>query len=216
MATPLTASEIMSEIMMARTNQDVADEPSKPQVDVVFFLDTSGSMLEHTSRLLNSIGDSIRVLDRGQLDYHFGLLVTPHNGSEEDFFSGRIINFITPNTSDGIFQLTESIKTKTGIRKCPDEHFFSTLFFGFNPYSTLNQNFLRPDAFLAIILVTNSFDQSSRTYSNSRAFRALLSIKNDDFRKVLGYGAIAYPEFFGDNCHRENVFLNFLLIFSIF
>ena len=84
------------------------------------------------------------------------------------------------------------------------EIFFDPLFFAlseeFSP--SLNPGFLRSDAFFVLILISDTFDQSQK-YSGFNVFNELVKQKVSDESKLLGYGAIAYPEFFEDDCARE-------------
>ena len=80
----------------------------------------------------------------------------------------------------------------------------------------MNKGFVRPDAFLVIIIIADTFDQGEN-HSGFRVYNEIISRKANDSSMVLGYGAIAYPEFFEDGniCSREGMEIG-LIIYLIF
>ena len=176
----------------------------QPRVDIVFFVDHSVSMFKYQSSLAKNVDRFTEAMEKNEfLDYHIGVLKIPELINEGDISSGVMVGdpyFITRNTPKGLTKLKEYIMG--GTLGSGDELFFSPLYLGFNHKSDLNRGFLRSDAFLAVIVVADTFDQSE-DISSFNIYNELVSRKANDPSRVLGYGAIAYPEFFEDKCTRE-------------
>ena len=186
----------------------------QPQVDILFFVDNSGSMDFYEEALAKNIDQFISAMGEAEfLDYHIGVLKIPM-GYELDKNSGKLwgnIPVITRDTPEGLFKLRNNFRSiVTGVfggyssMGSYREIFFDPLFFALSEEfsSSLNPGFLRSDAFFVLILISDTFDQSPE-YSGFNVFNELVKQKVSDQSKLLSYGAIAYPEFFEDDCIRE-------------
>ena len=179
----------------------------QPKVDILFFIDHSGSMSSAQTSLVQNIDAFIEAMEKNKfLDYHIGVLKIPtFNEEENDESTGRMIgdpHFVTRDTPEGLLKIKENI-VMGGLSGNGDELFFSPLFFAFNENLNINEGFVRPEAFLVIIIISDTHDQG-KIHSGFKVYNEIISRKANDSSMLLGYGAIAYPEFFEDDCYREN------------
>ena len=137
------------------TNVDGFEIPENPPVDILFAVDQSCSMADDQRRLATAFSDFIAEIDAVTGGWQIGV-VTLDSGC----FNGGILDNATPDyigrfssavsESGGLFDtmLTESLlqlSAKAAGKSDPGE---------------CNQNFLRPDALLHVIVVSDEREQS--------------------------------------------------------
>lgn len=175
----------------------------EPKVDILFVVDDSGSMGSHQRNLSTNLGLFTSAMEKNEfLDYHIGVVST---STDKPQLAGALQGnpkFVTRETSGGLQALASSI-VALGTNGDYIERMFDPVYLALGPTSeAINPGFLRAEAFLVIIFVTDAEDQSD-LISGFRAYDALLRSKGGDESRVLGYGVLAYPTLFGDRCSKD-------------
>ena len=85
----------------------------QPKVDILFFIDHSGSMISYQTSLAKNIDAFVEAMEKNKfLDYHVGVLKIPDYNQEEDESSGRMTGnppFVTRDTPEGLLKIKENI-----------------------------------------------------------------------------------------------------------
>lgn len=177
----------------------------QPKVDILFLVDDSGSMYSAQSQLAQNISLFTRAMEKNEfLDYHIGVITTsvgPAYSRQSGQLQGNP-KFITRSTVNGLNLLERNIKG-LGTNGNYIETFFDPIMLAIDPERNLNPGFFRSDAFLVLIVITDTRDQSTHN-SGFYAFNSLVNMKANDVEKVLGYGVFAFPRFFGDTCFQDD------------
>jgi hypothetical protein len=191
----------------------------EPKVDILFIIDDSGSMSTAQTKLAQNINLFTTAMEKNKfLDYHIGAITTsngPDYASKSGYLQGKP-TFVTRAMATGLRDLENNI-TRIGTMGDYKEKFFDPLVASIDPAKNLNPGFFRSDSFFVLILITDTKDQSDDN-SGFKAHNMLVNLKASDVDKVLGYGVMSYPPFFGDNCGQddrepENLF-EFMSLFS--
>ncbi len=140
------------------------------KVDIIWIMDNSSSMLQHQNALSTQVPVMIQKLNALKLDYHMGVITTSMgNGGNGGVFIGSPL-FLTNATADiGNVMASRLVVGETGDNL---ERGIDSLVSVLSP-SYLNgpgAGFLRSDAFLAVIALSDEDDQSARTLSNVTDF----------------------------------------------
>ncbi|MBW1880794.1 MAG: VWA domain-containing protein [Deltaproteobacteria bacterium] len=142
--------------VFATTAEDTFVVPEDPPVDILFAVDQSGSMDWHASQLatafsalIDAIGQvtsgwRIGVVTTDGGCFNSGVLTTSTPNLQSTFASAVSLNGTTFNYTEKLFQLTQIAMSKTYAGQC-------------------NANFLRPNALLHIVLVSDEKEQSGIT-----------------------------------------------------
>ncbi|MEK6773935.1 MAG: vWA domain-containing protein [Bdellovibrionota bacterium] len=176
-------------------NQKVANDAFfiDPKVDILFVIDNSGSMGVHQENLADNIDLFLAAfVDRVQVDYHIGVLTTDmdSNSAENTHCCGNLVGrtkFTDRSTPDGRFVLYRNLLV--GVKGSGTEKVFDPIKAALSEprLSNQNQGFLRPDAHLAVIIITDAEDHSEENSQNLYDFLVRLKKLPE---KVLAYGAI--------------------------
>lgn len=162
-----------------------------PKVDILFVIDSSGSMdsaQNNLSRNAYFFADAISKMS--VLDYHIGVVTTDMETYSCRSVCGRLQGFPTfvdKNTPDMVSKL--SSRMIVGTDGSAGEEMFSPVVAALSPplENTANQGFYRQDAYLAVIFITDAKDQSQ---FSPQDFLQFLNNKKGDPSRVLGYGVI--------------------------
>ncbi|MCB0393271.1 MAG: VWA domain-containing protein [Bdellovibrionales bacterium] len=173
-------------------------------IDILFVIDDSGSMGGYQTNLIKNLNNFTTSFYGSQLlDFHIGVTT-----SNDDSFLGRTccgklissagVNFIDNKTPNGDTILRDYLKV--GVGGNGREEFFSNVLFALTPplIDDQNKGFYREDAFLAVIIVTDTDDQSN--YSPDDHFQFLSKLKSVPDR-VLVTGALIPTV--GATCERD-------------
>lgn len=164
-------------------------------VDILFVIDDSGSMQGHQANLAKNVKLFTQGITGNQiLDYHIGVVTSnmdsPGWNPKPGFaFKGELwgtTKFITKQTVQGAAELEKNLQP--GTNGSATEMFFSPVQAALTPpmLTGPNAGFYRPDAYLAVIFLTDSEDQSS--LSANDFYRFLLNLKGGDTSKIITYG----------------------------
>lgn len=188
----------------------------EPKVDILFLIDDSGSMSSYQQRVATNMRLFTAQMEKNKfLDYHIGVISTSYDNSKSGKLQGNP-KFIDRQMPNGLRDIENNIRN-LGVSGSATEMFFSPLYAAIHPGLNLNPGFLRSDAFFVLIIVSDSYDQSTEV-GGFKVYDTLVNQKAYDREKVLGYSVLAYPEFFEDTCTREekspeNLF-DFMLSFT--
>ncbi|MBN2493037.1 MAG: hypothetical protein JXR96_00495 [Deltaproteobacteria bacterium] len=159
---------------------DVFRQVSVPQVDVLWVVDNSDSMVEEQRALAANFGEFYRYLESTGADYHIGVTST-------DVYSpghmGRLLGeipIITPDTPDSKEVFADNVNV--GVGGTGNEQGLAAALMALTePMITgTNAGFLRDDAFLFIIFVSDEDDCSTGEVTYYlRRFEQLKGIGND-------------------------------------
>lgn len=171
------------------------DVGSSKAADMLFIVDDSGSMTLHQQNLANQA-----LLMSEQLSHYKSVntAVITSSAEKTQFQSNTAGKFVGPvlNTSDGMFadKLHQQLRF-VGNNGNYQEKFFDALLLATSEplLSTTNAHFLRDDADLILIFLTDTEDQSITT-DNTQMLAHLQSLKpnNDIFTMLIG---IDNPQF---------------------
>ena len=176
-------------------------EVFSPTADILFVVDDSGSMSGHQQNLIANISTFIAEFTKGaRLDYHIGVVTTDTDG----YTAGRLVgspNVVTPTTPDHDNVLRANLNR--GTSGSATEKSFDGAYHVFTPANAAaNAGFIRPAAALAVIFITDAEDQSTVMGDPKLFYDFLVKQKNNDPRKVLGYGALVVPNEM-PNCYAD-------------
>lgn len=157
-ALPLLAGTYSGTAVTPGLIRDRFQVSSNGKVDILFVVDNSGSMADNQQTLAENFRNFYYVIEDLQLDWQIGV-VTTDNGALQG--TTRII---TPETSD--IQKTFSQNALVGTYGSGSEMGLEFAYRALSePYlSTTNRGFLRPDAGLHIIILSDEEDQSRADY----------------------------------------------------
>ncbi len=125
-------------------------------VDVLAVVDNSGSMNSHQMNLKNHAQSLINQFTSAGLDYHIGIITS------DEHENGRLIRgtFVTPASPNPADQLASLFQV--GTNGSATEMIFDPIVAALSEpnLSGANKGFFRPDAGLALVVLTDAEDQS--------------------------------------------------------
>jgi hypothetical protein len=141
-----------AEGVFATTADDTFVVPEDPPVDILFAVDQSGSMDAHSSQLASAFSALINAIQQVTSGWRIGVVT-----ADAGCFNSGVLTSSTPNLqstfasavtyengmmyTEKLFQLTQIAMSKTYPGQC-------------------NANFLRPNALLHLVLVSDEWEQS--------------------------------------------------------
>lgn len=172
---------------------DLNTESFDPKADILFIVDNSGSMGSHQSNLANNISLFTQVfLTKSVLNYNIAVISTDDDGWAEPSrgrFAGavRVVSKTTPNAD-----MVLSNNLRLGTSGSYKEKIFDPLHSALSEplISGHNAGFLREDAALIVIIITDAEDQSDVNIYPQDTYDFMLKLKKGNKRKIMGYGAI--------------------------
>lgn len=154
-----------------RMEVDVYQGTAPSALDILFVIDDSGSMGTHQQNLLKNVSNLVNASLKSGVDLHAAVITT--NVDSEPWkplpgyaHGGRLIGVANKvaKTSDGNFEqvLTENLKIGMNIDGSGTEQPFQAVRLALSEPLLSNENagFLRPNAGLAVFLLTDADDQS--------------------------------------------------------
>ncbi len=164
---------------------DVFRQASTPNLDVLWVVDNSDSMVEEQQALAENFGDFYAYLESTGADYHIGVISTDIYSSEHQ---GRLLGetpVITPETQDSDEVFAENVNVGVG-GKGDEQGLNAAILAVTEPMiSGPNADFLREDAHLFVIFVSDEDDGSfGEVRYFLRRFEQIKGIGNDGMVKV--------------------------------
>lgn len=138
--------------------RDLYRVSSNGKVDILFVVDNSGSMLDNQQTLAENFRNFYYIIEDLQLDWQIGVVTT------DNAVLQGVTRIITPETAD--IQETFSTNALVGTAGSGTEMGLEFAYRALSePYlSSTNRGFLRPDAGLHIIILSDEEDQSRPDY----------------------------------------------------
>ena len=173
-------------------------------VDILFVIDDSGSMNVHQTTLAQNSSVFARTIAKNKiLNTHYGVVTSSMSTFPCSDRMGRLFGnprYITKTTPDYDLRLIHNLQP--GDRCSGIERFFDAIYTAVTPPLSVgyNSGFLRKDAHLAIIFITDTYDQS-RMVTGDQLYEHLVRMKGGDRNKILAYGAIIPPAV--QRCRRD-------------
>jgi hypothetical protein len=181
-----------------RVQHDVFRQEARAEVDVLFVVDSSESMEEEQARLAARFDDFIVYLDQVEtkLDFHLGVVTMDIEADNPE--RGHLLGYPAVLTRDvaGYVELFKE-RVQVGIDGSHWEQGLESSFMAVSEplASDVNQGFLRPDAQLVLIYVSDENDCSDRGALPSEDYCYLEAYQDDlvpvttfadDFRAIKG------------------------------
>ena len=162
--------------------------------DILFVVDNSGSMSEEQTKLGQSFNTFISWLVGGEVDYRIAITTTDMDatGAQGAFVSSgsnpKILDTTTPDVATVFAQ-----NANVGITGSADEKGLAAASTALSPalLAGANAGFLRPEARLYVVWVTDEEDSSSGTPASHQ--NAIIAAKGGDPDQVF-FAAIAGPD----------------------
>lgn len=181
----------------------------KPAVDILFVIDDSGSMGTHQKNLAANISGFVsQFLTNSSLDYHIGVITssTDLGGGWTANKNGILIGnpaYIDNSTVNALSLLTQ--RMVVGTDGSGYERFFTPVQMALtNPnLSGPNKGFYRPNAYLALVFITDAEDQSSEL-PTADFIDFLKDLKPGRPDKILSYGVIVPSAAPSGSCERDD------------
>ncbi len=171
------AVPLSGEGQISPTVTDVFNQNPNPQADILFVIDDSGSMGNNQRLLGANLGTFLDFAIAAQVDFHIGVTTTDVRSNAR---SGRLVGnprIVDRNTPN--LQTAFRNNTNVGTRGSASERGFEAAYLALSDplVNTHNGGFLRPDASLAIIFVSDEPEQSPQS----------LQFYENFFRNIKGF-----------------------------
>lgn len=174
---------------------DTFKQEDRPKVDLLFVVDNSGSMSEEQAALAANFADFMTFANAQQVDYHIAVTTTDvDSGGEQGRFvpldnsRPRILTPLTPNVA-AVFAENVNVGTSGSA----DEKGLEGAYRALNPAALAGPNagFLRDDAMLSVIIVSDEQDYSPQDLNFYMSF--FLNIKGARRANMFSLSAIVDP-----------------------
>ncbi|MFZ5469333.1 MAG: choice-of-anchor D domain-containing protein [Myxococcota bacterium] len=143
-------------------NTDVFTQDAKPKADILLTIDNSCSMSDEQQALANNFASFIQFAVSANVDYHIGVIATDNYTNAGKLMTGASHpeKILSPTTPD--VQNKFKAKVNLGINGSASEMCFEPALKALSaPLITAdNAGFLRNDAALAIVCITDELEQS--------------------------------------------------------
>lgn len=201
------ADKLIPKLDKVLVDKSFNDVSFNPAVDILFIIDDSGSMSSYQSRLAENAQLFIdQFLNTKFIDYHIGVTSSSTSYSYSLADDGKLsqfegYNFVSRQTPDAAFVLANLMKL--GTRGDATEEFLSIPALAFSPVALLDDklDYYRPDAHLAIFVLTDTEDQSKT--SPPVAYDFLKSLKRGNERTLHYAAAIIEKDDVQKKCISE-------------
>ena len=171
----------------------VRDGVVAPEVDIVWVIDNSGSMGDFQRNVqINLDRFMVSFSQNANLLWKMGLLSTDES---ELPYLGFGSNVFDKNTANPVQTFNAAI-SRLGISGTGYEEVYGPLIASFQDY----KNFLRPNAYLALIVVSDAPDQS--TLTTNQFLDQLKFLKNGQIDKILTYFVMSAKDM-GLRCYNS-------------
>ncbi|MBK7857587.1 MAG: choice-of-anchor D domain-containing protein [Archangiaceae bacterium] len=177
----------------AGLNTDVFSQDPRPKADILWVIDSSCSMRDEQLYLSQNFAATITYANSavpGGIDYQMGVIDSDPNTATGGHLRGdplnpKVLRFNTPNV-EPLFRA----KVQVGTAGSGNEHFADVAVRALTAplVNTDNAGFLRPDAVLAVIAVTDAGDQSQ--LPTSVLMGLLRNIKGASKPNLFSYNVI--------------------------
>lgn len=166
--------------------KDVFKQLQKPEIDILFVVDDSGSMSDDQNNIANNFSSFIKWASTLQVDFQIGV-VTTDVGRKGCLFGS--VKYITPQTPN--LTTVFSTNVRVGTSGSATERGLESSYLALTAPSLTgcNAGFYRQDAALSVIYVSDERDQSLQAVNFYINFlRSLKGIRNPDKIRASAIG----------------------------
>lgn len=208
-------------------NTDTFRQDSRPKADILLVVDTSGSMSEEQASLASNFGSFIQYAVTSMVDFQIGLTTSWYTGSgggvapdtgylcrtdsTVSFAAGtsqctggvgpKILTPSTPNLTQAFAELVNKGTNGSGSESCVEPAVRALTAPNIND-PNINGGFLRPDAVLAVVCVTDESEQADLPVS--LYVNQLLNIKGVQRSNMFSYNVIGPFTAIGAGCSADD------------
>ncbi len=170
---------------------DVFMQDAKPKADILLVIDNSGSMGDEQASLATNFGSFIKYANSAKVDYHIAV-TTSDMGAEGGRFvfgTGHAEKVLTPTTFD--VENKFKAKVNVGTNGSATEMCFEPALKGLTAplVNSDNAGFLRNEAALAIVCITDENEQSPQSVTYYQ--NAFFNIKGHNRKTMFTLNAIS-------------------------
>lgn len=175
-----------------------ATESFNPQVDILFVVDNSGSMMTHQDNFSKNVRLFTDTFVKQNLSYHLGVISSDNGDNGRLKGNPYFVDNLTPNGMDAFAK-----NIVLGSYGSGWEMFFDPIVSAFQPANLNgpNRDFIRNGAFLVVVFITDAEDQSELNTAQ-QTFDFLVNLKGNK-KYLLGYGVII-PTIYSPDCIRDD------------
>jgi hypothetical protein len=180
----------------AGLNTDVFEQPLNGASDILFVIDNSSSMTYEQTSLEDNFAYFAAGLDELDVDFHIAMITV-----EDPTFVGDMLTSDTPNV-EAEFIAQASMPLISGVNEMPSQMAYEATQSGGD--AGPGSEFLRDDAKLSIIVVSDETDGSPRDWTEYLAY--FQSLKTDIDNVVVHAISGDYPRGCGDASSTNKVY----------
>lgn len=177
------------------TKTDVITQVTKPEVDILWVIDNSGSMLDEQAKLAENFPNFMNFFLESGLDYHIAVTSTDTTATG---LNGRLravgsYRYVTPDVADpvGVFQTMARLGANGSADENPSLAAYRAVAQPTPALQSSNQGFYRENASFHVIVVTDEPDSSFGTgFSVGEFINWMNTLKGDEDIPV-SFSAIA-------------------------
>jgi len=144
------------------TREDVITQVTTPEVDILWVIDSSGSMSEEQQKLSDNFASFMQYFLESSLDYHIGVTTTDCDGNDRGHLEQAAgMRFITPDTPNPVETFRQM--AVVGTDGSSDERGRQAAWLALNDplLSGFNSGFYRDDASLHVIVISDEHDHTT-------------------------------------------------------
>lgn len=210
--TLFNCSDKSPKLVPRRTAEELAETFDEkvvfvPKVDILFVIDNSGSMGSYHKKMIANLNEFIDQLNNFPfLDFQIGVISSENYNGRRPILWGspKFVTKLTPNYQAVLKKNIALLGTNSRDK----ERFLAPLVLALSPPLITRENagFLRDNAVLAPIFVTDAADQSDILKDPREVLRKLSIIKKGRTDRIVAYGALI-PSSLGlrpPNCSRDD------------
>lgn len=177
-------------------NEDTFTQDGQPRADILIVIDNSGSMGPFQQRMAQNFDYFLKYATDQGVDYHIGVI---HGDDASNNHKGRLYPglshtdlWITPATANKEVNFADKVKVGTNGDHASETMLAPSLWALTPPLSTgHNAGFLREEAKLAILAVTDAAEQSTPYQPGTYWLNQFLNIKGFNRSNEFTFNAIA-------------------------
>lgn len=183
--------------VVASDNVEIFTQNPAAMVDVLLVVDNSGSMDPYQQKLSGNFDAFISYFVDANVDYHIGVITTDVEAIDAGRIRGQVITPLTENAGEVFRQLVRVGASGSGYEVGLET---ARMALSEPIMSTYNMGFLRNDASLSLIFVSDEEDGSP--YATAEYINAFYNVKGQRSRDIFNASALVVTD--KSECVSEN------------
>ncbi len=157
---------------------DTFIQKDKEKFDILFVIDSSGSMADEQDYISKNISSLVTFLQSQKIDYHIAVVTSDYQGDKGEFYHSGTNPSVITNTVTSTSVLAENLKV--GYMGSAIEGGLESAYLALSEpmISNANKDFLRSDAVLSLVFISDEDDQSPQNVDFYADFFNQLKPKN--------------------------------------